>query len=143
MAGETLAFGEETDLLLRLRAASPGAVVYYDPELLVYHLVRREKMTLAWIARKKFRDGIYAWRIFSAGSSPPDGAVRLAGRALRTAGGIGAGLVRGAVRRDRSRYPDYRNYLFEVIAPGLQSLGGICEQLRLRLGPGPGARRCG
>ncbi len=141
MAGEEIAFGEETDLLLRLRAASPGAVVYYDPELLVHHLVRREKMTLGWIVRQQFRRGVSARRTFSSGAPPSGGVARLAVRALGAAGGIGADLALGAVRRDRSRYPDFRNYLFEVVCPRLRALGGICEELRVRTDRGRGARR--
>ncbi len=143
MSGETLAFGEETELLLRLRAASPGTVVYYDPGLLVYHLVRPEKMTLGWIVRQKFRGGIYARRTFSAGSPPADGPARLMARALGTVGRIAADLVRGALRRDRSRYPYYRNFLFEEIFPHVIALGGIFERIRELPGPAREARRCG
>jgi len=49
MAGQKIAYGEETELQRRIRAMRPDELIYYDPKLYVWHLVRPEKMVLRWI----------------------------------------------------------------------------------------------
>lgn len=55
MNGDTVAYGEETDLQLRYR--NDGGVIGYDPELKVDHLVADYKMTLEWYFTSRFALG--------------------------------------------------------------------------------------
>jgi hypothetical protein len=46
-----IGYGDETELLMRIRKVMPTELIYYEPKLFVHHLVRPEKMTLCWIVR--------------------------------------------------------------------------------------------
>jgi glycosyltransferase involved in cell wall biosynthesis len=65
MVGKQIAFGEETHFINKLRSNTPQAIVYYDPRLFVYHLVRTEKMVLRKAPRYFFIDGRYSYRVFN------------------------------------------------------------------------------
>ena len=52
MSGEKIAYGEETALQISIRADMPEEVIYYDPRLYVFHLVREEKMTMRWFVQR-------------------------------------------------------------------------------------------
>jgi glycosyltransferase involved in cell wall biosynthesis len=49
--------GEETDLCIRLRASRPGAVVLYDPDAGVEHLVPTERGELRYFIGRCFAEG--------------------------------------------------------------------------------------
>ncbi len=55
MKGSTAAFGEETEFLLRLRRSQPQALLYYDPDVKVEHLVQPYKWRLNWQMRARFQ----------------------------------------------------------------------------------------
>jgi len=57
MTGSTVAYGEETDLMLRAWEAKPRLKVFYHPEASVRHEVRPEKMTLKWLVSAAWAGG--------------------------------------------------------------------------------------
>ena len=130
MAGSRLAYGEETELQRRIRATVPGAVIYYEPALCVGHLVRAEKMTIRWMARRHFVSGRSVYHVFGAAPGCAGGRRALWKQAVRTLGALSADLVRAVLRRDRTRFPYVQNYLCERVFPHLQRLGRIHEQYR-------------
>jgi glycosyltransferase involved in cell wall biosynthesis len=130
MAGSKLAYGEETELQRRIRAAVPEAVIYYEPALHVYHLVRAEKMTIRWMARRHFVSGRSVYHVFGGAPGCAGGRWVLWKQAVRTLGALSADLVRAVLRRDRTRFPYVQNYLCERVFPHLQRLGRIHEQYR-------------
>lgn len=116
MVGKRVAYGEETDLLNRLRAADPSALVYYDPDLYVLHLVKPHFMRLGWVMRQRFAGG-RDWYRLSQGAGASSKSRRTVLRDLRQLGyhlvQFGLDLLRGALRRDRAAYPTFQNYLYE------------------------------
>ena len=57
MKGMTIGYGEETELINRLR--NSGGTIYYAPEVFVYHLVHADKMGLWTNMRMNFWGGYY------------------------------------------------------------------------------------
>jgi len=129
MQGRAIGYGEETDLLLRVRQLDPAEIVYYDPRLWVEHLVTPTKMTLRWIARQRFAGGRSYRQVYRRDALPGAGKVRLFMRALRAVGGLALDALRGMVRRDRTRYPYIQNYLCELSFQRLHLLGMLYDQL--------------
>ncbi len=127
MKGGTVAVGEETDLLQRIRNLNPDSKVYYDPELFIYHLVPQEKMFLRWIFTRSFHSGQSSLYLENEKSRK---VTRNLYRFLMTAYVILRLYLYGLVLRERDQYPYFQNYLVEVISPHFGTLGRIIEELK-------------
>jgi glycosyltransferase involved in cell wall biosynthesis len=130
MSGQKLAYGEETELQRRIRASLPGALIYYDPELYVYHLVRSHKMTLRWMIYSHFIGGRYHHNLNKENCRKAGTLYRfkLLAQASVTSFYISADILTGAVYRDREVYPYLKNYIYEHTSDYLQTLGGIYQE---------------
>ncbi len=126
MSGAKTAYGEETDLLRRIRRHMPDASIHYEPALYVQHLVRADKMQLGRIALQQLSVGRSTARVFR--KRVPVGRWRLVLIAIGTVSSIPIGVVRALLARDPNRFPCWQNYFFERVFPKLQTLGGIREQ---------------
>lgn len=132
MAGDAIAYGEETDLIRRLRSADAGLHLYYEPQLFVYHLVRAEKFSVAWRIRASFRTGLYAGIVFRQPQYTTD-----YGRIIKSSMRLVISMIKNIsislFRRDRRQYPFWQNYLYEYIAPRyIHVLGAHYAQLQFR-----------
>jgi len=130
MVGQKLAYGEETDLQKRIRATRPDELIYYDPKLYVWHLVRPEKMILRWILTSYFIAGRYSYHIFQGNTHQASRLprVRLFVQAVITALRFFAEFFGAILKRDRKRFPYFQNYLYENTLEHLQTLGFIYER---------------
>jgi len=131
MSGAQLAYGEETELQMRIRSEYPDASIWYDPRFWVYHLVRPEKMTVQWLVRHRIADGAYYARISPGrlGNKVSPGRIALA--FVRAVGGLAWGPIRGGVFRHRERFPFYMNYFYEQNSHNLFDLGYALETARI------------
>lgn len=136
MAGQKMAYGEETSLLRGMCASMPNEVIHYDPKLYVYHLVRPEKMTLPRLVRESFVRGRYSFRAWHGDSPTLTGWCQLLWQAAATVLMLGVDLVFGVLLRDRGQYQYPENFLYERFLPHLHRLGMIYEQSRHHGGPG-------
>lgn len=129
MVGEEVRMGEETRLILDIRDARPGELIYYDPRLHIYHLVPPDKMKLRWLMRLWFADGRSSHRVFARTSAEGGTSSRsrrhLAAKMLRTAADFVVDTVRSLVLRDREQYPYLQNYIFEVASKRVRAMGSI------------------
>jgi hypothetical protein len=125
MSGRKLAYGEETALSRRIRATMPEQVIYYDPELYVYHLVHSKNMSLHWIIRQRFATGRYSYRVFQGNNSIAR--ARHDGLERQSLKKVLLKLLRD-VRWDRARQPHFQNYLYEDVFGYLHSLGVLYER---------------
>lgn len=132
MSGEKMAYGEETELLNRIRHRLPDDAVYYDPGLFVHHLVRPARMLIHRVARDRFIDGRYAQRVLGCQSREKLKRRWLLEYMSRTVLYLGWDVGRSAIWRDRRRYPYWQNYLYERGFDGLLKLGGLYEQYTRR-----------
>lgn len=138
MNGDAMGYGEETELLRRIRARDASAVVYYEPRLHVQHLVRPEKTALRWIARHHFVSGIYVYRVFRPRRIVAMTRAGVCRSAVREAAGFVGDTVRAVLLRDRSRFPYVQNCLCERAFKHLAQLGQLFERYReLRRGDAP------
>jgi glycosyltransferase involved in cell wall biosynthesis len=127
--GRKLGVGDETELLVRLRASGRPPSIYYDPDLFAYHLVHPDRMTLRWAFFFNLRAGKY-YRAYreAVPEKTPGRSIRLVLKIVRETGVM---VVRagGVIFRDRGRYPFWQNYFYEVVAPRAYRLGRAVEQL--------------
>jgi glycosyltransferase involved in cell wall biosynthesis len=129
MSGQKLGYGEETELQRRIRATMPTELIYYDPKLYVYHLVRLEKMRLGWILYSHFASGRNAYHVFQDTTARAAGSPRLKlpVLAVLTFFRFFADFLAGTLRRDRKRYPHLQNYWVERTFEHVQTLGWVYE----------------
>ena len=128
MAGQRIAYGEETGLQMQFRELFPEQVIYYEPALYVYHLVRTEKLTIPWLARAFFHKGQYVYVTTSAKTAQPVNKVSFALSATKTVISAAGDCLYGIVRRDRKQYPYFQNYLYEHTSRYLRTLGKLYAQ---------------
>jgi glucosyl-dolichyl phosphate glucuronosyltransferase len=132
MVGTRLGYGEETALQRRVRQEHHTAMIYYEPRLTVFHLVRSEKMQLSWCAKQMFVSGRDWQRVLYETAAERIHAVRSCFRAAHALLALAGGIVLGILARDRTRYPFIENYLYEVVFIHLQTLGNTYEQVTHR-----------
>ena len=69
MSGKNLSLGEETSFFLKIwKNTSKNNLFYYSPELLVYHLVNKMKMTISYQLKRSFIAG-QVWYIKNQSSN--------------------------------------------------------------------------
>lgn len=126
--GQKMSYGEGAALLRLIHDTMSDQLIYYDPRLYVYHLVRPEKMTMRWLMRSSFDRGRGIHRVFIHSDSPPSGRRRLMKPGIRILLAIAVDLARSVLRRDRTQYPYVQNYLYENTFRYVQKLGSLYEQ---------------
>jgi len=132
MSGNKLGYGEETELQRRIYAEMADELIYYDPRLYVFHLVRLNKMSLCWILSSHFASGRSLPHILQQRVCPVN--VQLKLKLLTQAALVSlkflADCCIGLLQRDRKRYPYLQNYLYEnSAAKYMVPLGHIVERL--------------
>ncbi|NEO34779.1 MAG: glycosyltransferase family 2 protein [Moorea sp. SIOASIH] len=127
MSGQKIGYGEETELLHRICATMPQAVIYYEPRLWLYHLVRSEKMSWHWIISARFAQGRNCYFVY-----PPSNSklifiiVQVVKYSLLLLFSVPFGLL----FRSRKQYHYFDNFLYEVICNDIETLGKLYEQSR-------------
>ncbi len=123
-----IAYGDETELQIRLRRQLPNEVVYDDPQLFVYHLVRPEKMTWPRLARQKMASGRANYQMLQAYGIEPS-TLRL--RLLRACASVGLmlplHLVQSFTWRDRQTFPYIQNFWYEKVLFNISNFGFLRE----------------
>lgn len=127
MAGNEIAYGEDTEIMIRMRAKFPDEPIYYVPYLHVYHLARPEKMTLRWMIPQSFAAGKYSSMVFRVQALPKHELWRAGVREVIY---FCRDLCWSIFWRDRARYPYWQNFFYEVVCRHLVKLGEIIEQLQ-------------
>jgi glucosyl-dolichyl phosphate glucuronosyltransferase len=128
MKGREIAYGEETQFFMRLRSEMKEAVLFYDPSVFVYHLVRAEKMKL-WSAPKRFFvSGMYSAKIqlVSYRLNRVDLLYRMAISCLE----LTLSFFRGMISRDKATYPYLQNYWYEITFQYFIQLGSLVQVFR-------------
>jgi glycosyltransferase involved in cell wall biosynthesis len=131
MAGKEIAYGEETALIRWVGRYKPQTLIYYSPELFVYHLVRETKWNFVWLIRQRFAQGRFGYLTLSDNQHTVS--IR---HVLGFFGIIFVILYEctfGVVFRNRRKYPYYQNYLFECAFQKITTWGKLYERLRRNL----------
>lgn len=114
MQGDKLGYGEETELIARIRDRLPHERIFYDPALWVYHLVRPNKMRLRWRIYQQFAVGQYSYQVFKLANR--QGRLALIALGLLRALVLVGELIYAFTLRNRQRYPAAQNYLYERVS---------------------------
>ena len=126
MCGGQLAYCEETALILHISNTMTNELIYYDPKLYVYHLVRQKKMTVLWFVRSWFARGQYSNYCFDFPQS--NRRLQLLKQTVYQLRVIAVHLARAVFRRNRERYAYFQNYLYECTYQHLFKLGKLYGQ---------------
>ena len=130
--------------LIRKYMDSHGLGIYYDPEILVDHLVPKERLTRRFMLRRHFWQGIsdvVEW--YEESSSPPgrlwlllSGLEGLAWVVLYLIGFLLRSFLRRpvAVARDLSKIETARNYFFRIFDRFCSSFGQAYAYLGIGMG---------
>lgn len=132
MAGTRLGYGEETAFQRHVRRERQDEMIYYEPRLVVFHLVRSEKMQLSWCAKQMFISGRDWQRVLYETATERAHAIRACLYGIRALLALVKDMAIGILARDRIRYPFIENYLYEVVFVHLQALGSTYEQVTHR-----------
>jgi glycosyltransferase involved in cell wall biosynthesis len=132
MRGNVLAYGEETALIRWVRVNRPEMLIYYEPRLFLFHLVREEKLKLSYWVKDRFARGRYSFLTFNEGEHTINMRHILGLLALPLIITMQATI--GVLLRDRKSFPHYQNYYFERVFYQVVLLGKLTERLRRILG---------
>jgi glycosyltransferase involved in cell wall biosynthesis len=119
MDGESLGYHEESELMLRAVKANPSLKIYYDPQLIVRHLVRKAKMSVFWHIRRCARINKYNVLLERKCLVSRKESFLLARRAILQAVIVLKKIFAGVFFREKNKYPYFQNYLLEDIMPHL------------------------
>ena len=111
MTGDQIGYGEETFFFNLLRINNPQAILYYEPRLFVYHLVRAEKMMLSLVPQRFFSVGRCYCRTLSIIKKKKPILSFL--YVFLTLFKILYTYTLGIIIRDRNDYPNYENFIYE------------------------------
>ena len=129
MSGQNIAYGEETALLRLIAGTMPHELIYYEPRLYVYNLVRPDKMTFSWMARAAFASGRMCYHVFGA-TAGAGGRRQLALKTIETLLAFAKSVLASTMRWNRRQYPYIQNYWYDHVFPHLQKLGMLYEVYR-------------
>ncbi len=116
-------YGSETQIQIDAWKDNPSLTAYYDPSLYVYHLVMHDKMSIRWQLTNSYNLGrslTYLWipqeQIYLARKKSP----RIFFIALTK---LLFDASVGIFIRDRKKYNNWKNYVYEVVGRRLQIFG--------------------
>lgn len=127
MVGSKVAYGEETMLQVYVRNSMPSELIYYDPELYVYHLVRPEKMSLKWNLINKIAEGSDSYRLFQSKETKLYKISMFS--LIKDIVFLFVDLF-GVFFRNKKKYPHFENYLYERIFKDVEIFGNLLESIK-------------
>lgn len=119
MRGNTIAYGEETALQVRMKAG--GVPLGYDPELQVWHATLPHKLNVDWFFRYSFAAGRDMIRVFGIQSTP----AALLYQLLAGVGVTGWNMVRYTPRLLLQSDYYIENWLIDVFRKLAKRLGTV------------------
>ena len=114
MRGNEFRYGEEIQIMIEARKKIANVKIYYDPEIEIKHLVKKENLILFYRLKNKFLAGIQNIDIY--------GKKRLS--KFRFFVNINIALFKGIfllffgfIFRDKEKYHYYENFILEKVLP--------------------------
>ena len=142
MAGKKIAYCEEIDFFIRLRRWLPAAVLYYDPDLFIHHLVRKEKMELRNFPKRCFVESVYFYRVFKQINQKKEEysltkfpyVILLVFKEISHIAIVLLKIIKtcswGLATRDRKKYRYPENYIYEQLSGLIVEFGSRFEAVR-------------
>ena len=119
MRGAQIAYGEETELMMRMHAQ--GMRIYYTPDIVVDHAILEYKLSLRWLLKSAYRNGRSGLRF--EGERQDD-----------TWLSYSISLMRGAARAlyelPKTGEPHAKTAIYRAFAPFMWKMGYFVSLLR-------------
>lgn len=119
--GDKMGYGEDTKLIVDTRQKIRDARIYYNPQIIVYHLVPANKMRLEYFIKHSFDVGIIHKDVWCCEITLWTKFKHLI-NVLYRIWLIVSGISLGMMFRDKKKYKYINNYIVEVINPNVQIL---------------------
>lgn len=126
LKGRGLIRGDETSLMVKAKQTVPDFAPFYDPSIVVSHLIRPEIMSLWYWTRRAFVQGRHDHKVWNRDTAERSRVFWLA-EFFRTAMPVGAKGAKAFVLRDKSIYRHWKSYCFEALLPDVHKLGLVWE----------------
>jgi len=117
MNGKQIAYGEETELITRIRAL--GLPIYYVPDIRVDHLIQAYKLNMRFLLKSRFQNGLNYSNIFNNYSLHKNPYIMFV-----------VNLLRGFWIFVSSKEPFIKTRIYRGLSPIVYSLGSIISYLR-------------
>ncbi|MCG8527241.1 MAG: glycosyltransferase [Opitutales bacterium] len=121
MTGYKVAYSEETDFFDRLKKKRPSCRFWYEPDLCIKHLAPIRKMQWSWILKNRWAHGRDITPIYEG--IKKTNSLGFMKRFLWILKMTLSSLIIAIFKRDKSRYPNWQNYLYEDTSHYLRRLG--------------------
>lgn len=129
LKGRGLIRGDETSLMVKAKQTVPDFAPFYDPSIIVSHLIRPEIMSLWYWARRAFVQGRHDHKVWNKNTAERSRLLWVA-EFFRTALLVGAKGAKAFVLRDKSIYRHWKSYCFEALLPDVHKLGLVWELIQ-------------
>jgi glucosyl-dolichyl phosphate glucuronosyltransferase len=126
MRGEKMAYGEETNLQIRMRKT--GLTIGFDPDLVVEHLVDNYKYNLYWFLKSAYTNGRNSWDIFEL---MPTWFIVFR-RSVSLGYELFVNIIRYTPKLAQHNY-FIQNWCIDTAAPGLNIIGSLVSAIKLLL----------
>ncbi|MDT8387663.1 MAG: glycosyltransferase family 2 protein [Thiogranum sp.] len=127
MSGESISYGEE--VLLQVRMRKSGMSIGFDPELQIYHLVNAHKLTMLWFLKSAYANGLDDWDTFDKKVTWFEFAKILPRNLVYFA----EASIRNTPLLFRGDYY-FQNWVIECLSPVARSFGQIVSGARCLIG---------
>jgi glycosyltransferase involved in cell wall biosynthesis len=124
MSGKKIGYGEETALLKKISLIYQETL-YLDPNLFLYHLVLKKKMTWSYNIHAAFAAGRSLLENDPNTIDRNKIKIYLLKNFLRTSVALIIDILRGILSRNRDKYPYIQNYFYENSLKYVRQLGKI------------------
>ena len=111
MRGDKIAYAEETQIFMRLHNEYEFAILYYDPAVFIYHLVRSNKFGIWNIVQTYFGVGRDSYCIQKSNENVITATMLDTTRVFKW---VAIGIF-STIYRDRKKYSRFMNYFYEEL----------------------------
>jgi len=137
MKADRLGYGEETAFIIKAGRFLPDCRMYFDSDLIMYHLVPGHKMSLGWRVKSNFISGRQSETIFNGLEEYKPFSLPMAVFSfLKDSLLLFMFTLYGAIFRSRVKYPFFQNYFFEKVKGYFFYLGRDWQSFQSVMGKG-------
>lgn len=137
MKAGMLGYGEETAFIIKAGRFLPDCMMYFDSDLIMYHLVPAHKMSLGWRVKSNFINGRQSETIFNGLEEYKPFSLPMAVFSfLKDTLLLFMLTLYGAIFRSRVKYPFFQNYFFEKVKGYFFYLGRDWQSFQSVMGKG-------
>lgn len=121
--------GEETEIQIKTLREMPEEKIYFDPDLWVEHIVRKEELSLLWNIKKRYN---YSQVNYVLKNNTREAAWVILAKIAGLAGCALINFLKGLLFRNKKKFRFLPNYLFECTFSYVYKIGLLTAALRAR-----------